>query len=152
MKKNIIVSLIVLALVSSFAIALENNTKDYKDYNINKFKVLQADKVVKNNDMINILKLNEEMEVKLYENPSTGYLWEITVEGEKDIISYTTEFVKDENLDTNKPIICGEGMDKLYKIKGLKEGTIKFKLELKRSFEKDKEAIETREYIIKVEK
>ncbi len=152
MKKNIIVSLIVLILITTFVGALEKNKEDYKNYNINKSKTLQVDKVIKNNDMINILKLNEEMEFKLYENPSTGYLWEITIEGEKDIILYTSEFVKDENLDEKKPLICGEGMDKLYKIKGMKEGNVKLKLELKRSFEKDKEAIETREYIVKVEK
>ncbi|PAB57113.1 protease inhibitor I42 family protein [Anaeromicrobium sediminis] len=121
-----------------------------KTANINMFETLQANKVYKHMNMINRTKIGKEMIIKLYENPSTGYLWNVKIDN-PELLSYEEKLVESEIPEEDGKIaICGEGSHKLYTFKALKKGTTKVTFELKRDFEAGSEPIEVREYIIEV--
>lgn len=121
-------------------------------------KVLIANKTIDILNLVNTIKINEVIKTDIYENPSTGYSWQIEVLGEKDAISYTFEFlpvpakidVKATKKIEQKPLICGEGTLKTLAIKGLKPGKATVKMTLIRPWEKNMEPVKTMEFEIEV--
>jgi predicted secreted protein len=121
-------------------------------------KVLIANKTIDILNLVNTIKINEVIKTDIYENPSTGYSWNIEVLGDQDAISYTFEFVpvpvkidaKTSKKIEQKPLICGEGTFKTLAIKGLKPGKATVKMTLLRPWEKNIAPVKTMEFEIEV--
>lgn len=174
MKKNVKIMTAMALAVSMlsapvYALSFQTNSKvivsnasqtsEKKDVventmNVNNSEALIANKTVENLNLINELKVNGNISTTVYDNPTTGYTWEFEVTGDKDVIEYTfldkpSEIKKDDKID-NKPMICGEGAEKLLTIKGLKPGRAKLKMSLVRPWEKDMEPAKIMEFEILV--
>ncbi|SHH35446.1 stalk domain-containing protein [Tepidibacter thalassicus] len=91
----------------------------------------------------NVSKIKNE--IKLKENPTTGYVWHYDIEN-KDIV----EVVFDSFKGSEKSNICGMGGEHIWKLKGLKEGSTIIKFDLYRDSEGKEQSIDTKEYIVNV--
>lgn len=164
MKKKLVSIILGFTLISSMAIASfaqEDLLKDknFENFNINISGSLQPDKVVSVHDMLNQMKLGSKSYIRVYDNPSTGYSWNVKIEGQDGVIQVKSDMekpkiedvkTKDNKVQVQKPMICGEGAYRIFEIDAKKVGKVKLTLSQSRSFEKDKPAIETMEYYIDV--
>lgn len=114
-----------------------NNLKLYQEVTIyfNYNKEIKIDKDGKTDNILQI-KINKdvtnnEMEIKLESNPSTGYNWEIS-NYDKNIIKISKYY---EDSCNDNAVGCG-GYD-VFVIESLKEGTTKVAFNYKRSGEKN---------------
>lgn len=124
------------------------------------------------------IKVGKTTTIKLPSNPTTGYVWSYTVTPiDEDLVKITEKFKaahkekkeieqssfraqKGEIKDVKEPekfrtsgMIVGAGGTKIYRIKGLKEGTATVTFIEKRPWEKEKEEKITKKvYRIKVVK
>ncbi len=122
--------------------------------NINGSSELIANKITETNNLLNSLKVNGTIQTNLYENPTTGYVWQFQITGDKNVISYTFEAPVTKTTDSkgtvSTPAICGAGSDKTLTIKGLKPGRATLKMQLVRPWEKNTAPIKTMEFEILV--
>ncbi len=74
-------------------------------------------------------KVNEEIAISLYSNPSTGYTWMDP--------RYDPEFLTlvESYYIPHYPIICGSGGDQIYVFKAIKAGDTQILMEYKRPWE-----------------
>lgn len=108
---------------------------------------------------IGIKKINKEeiLEIRLFENPSTGYSWQLDSAANKSLQllkeqynSLADKSVKSENEQSQSKkdgtqILVGQGGIRSWIFRGLKEGYQLLTFELKRS---DGKAAKTVEYLI----
>lgn len=115
---------------------------------------LLVEQVITNYNILNELKVGKFMETKISENPSTGYVWNIQVTGDAKSIEFSfknVEITDESKTDKEvKPLICGAGVEKTLRIKGLKKGRAVIKMTLTRPWEKNVKPIETRIYMVEV--
>ncbi len=126
-----------------------------EEMNINNTGELIANKITQTNNLLNTLKVNGTIQTTVYENPTTGYVWQFEITGDKNVISYTFEapVVKTTDLKTpsaTAPVICGAGSDKILTIKGIKAGRATLKMKLVRPWEKNTAPAKTMDFEILV--
>ncbi|SHJ92972.1 stalk domain-containing protein [Tepidibacter formicigenes] len=101
------------------------------------------------NNQTVILNKSNENEIKLKENPTTGYIWNYDIEN-KDIVEVVFDTFKSYSKENEEANICGMGGEHVWKLKGLKEGTTIIKFNLYRDFEGKEKSIDTKEYVVNV--
>lgn len=148
--KGITLTLVATSLLAGAAFAATPTPT--KAININVTESLIANKKIEVLNLENQLKIGSEMVTEIYDNPSTGYEWKISVTGDSKAISYSLK-EKEVKVDPKaevKPAICGEGAYKNLVVKGLKAGKATIKMTLVRPWEKNAEPAQTMEFIVNV--
>lgn len=90
---------------------------------------------VKGNKTV-IVKKGQMLKLELEANATTGYMWELTIGPERDVLS---EVGKYRYIHKSRRI--GEGGIQQYRFKTLKKGKESLLFEYKRPWEKEKEAV-----------
>lgn len=76
---------------------------------------------------------SKTMEIKLYGNGTTGYIWNYVIEN-NDVILLSEENFESENKDEQ---VVGAGGNYIYTFKGQKEGTSKITFTYQRPWEEE---------------
>lgn len=123
--------------------------------NVNSSDVLIANKMIENLNLINAIKVNGIISTEVYDNPSTGYTWIFEVTGDPGVLTYTfldkpVSTIQTDDKASEKPLICGEGTNKILTIKGIKSGKAKLKMSLVRPWEKNIEPAKVMEFEVLV--
>ncbi|MGB5824613.1 MAG: protease inhibitor I42 family protein [Proteocatella sp.] len=123
--------------------------------NVNSSEVLIANKTIENLNLINTIKVNGIISTEVYDNPSTGYTWIFEVTGDPGVLKYTfldkpVSKTPAYNKASEKPLMCGEGTNKILTIKGLKAGKAKLKMSLVRPWEKNIEPAKVMDFEVLV--
>jgi len=100
-----------------------------------------------NGDSIN-LKINDNLEIKLESNPTTGYSWFLSDKVDSTIVSVTDpEFIEPKK---DKELV-GAGGYEIFTIKAISKGKTSIILNYERPWEEEVEPIETFEITISVD-
>lgn len=123
--------------------------------NVNSSDVLMANKLIENFNIINVIKVNGIITTEIHDNPSTGYTWTFEVSGDPGVLKYTFIDKPESKIQTDdkalkKPLISGEGTDKILTIRGMKPGKAKLKMSLVRLWEKNVESAKVMEFEVLV--
>lgn len=100
-----------------------------------------------NGDSIN-LKINDNLEIKLESNPTTGYSWFLSDKVDSTIVSVTDPVFIESKKDKE---LVGAGGYEIFTIKGVSKGKTSIILNYQRPWEEEVEPIETFEITISVD-
>jgi predicted secreted protein len=77
-----------------------------------------------------------------------GYLWNFTIDGEKDCVSVLKEFISPKNISMQN---TGAGAEELFTITGIKKGSAAVHFFQRRSWEKDTSPVDERTVVVVVD-
>lgn len=100
-----------------------------------------------NGDSIN-LKINDNVEIKLESNPTTGYRWFLSDKADSTIVSVNDPVFIESKKDKK---LVGAGGYEIFTIKAISKGKTSIILNYERPWEEEGEPIETFEITISVD-
>ena len=102
----------------------------------------------KNNGDSIKLKINDNVEIKLESNPTTGYSWFLSDKVDSTLVSVTDPVFIESKKDKE---LVGAGGYEIFTIKGISKGETSIILNYERPWEEEVEPIETFEITISVD-
>ncbi len=147
--KKVSVTVLALALLTGavvFAATAEPN--------VNSGNKLIPDREVQYNNMVNKIKVGESMSIIVDENVSSGYSWNIKVEGDNKAVRtgfFNMAPTEKEKAEALAHPIHNEGAKKELTVKGVSKGTATITMNYSRYFDKSAEPAKTMVFVVRVE-